>query len=93
MISIATCWEIAIKVGLGKLNLGEPAATYIPNALEKSLIEILPITISHATTVESLPYHHKDPFDRMLVAQSKLENLMIVSRDAIFDLYGLSRIW
>jgi PIN domain nuclease of toxin-antitoxin system len=64
LVSIASCWEIAIKGGLGKLILGEPSATYIPAALSRTGFDILPISLAHATAVESLPMHHRDPFDR-----------------------------
>jgi PIN domain nuclease of toxin-antitoxin system len=64
LVSIASCWEIAIKVGLGKLTLGEPSGTYIPAALARTGFDILPISPAHATAVESLPMHHRDPFDR-----------------------------
>src|SRR6516164_5348893 len=69
LVSIASCWEIAIKAGLGKLKLGEPSGTYIPNALARTGFDILAISLEHATGDESLPPHHKDPFDRLLVSQ------------------------
>jgi PIN domain nuclease of toxin-antitoxin system len=75
LVSVASCWEIAIKAGLGKLSLGEPSATYIPNALARTGFELLEITLAHATAVETLPMHHKDPFDRLLIAQAKIEGL------------------
>ena len=93
LVSMASCWEVAIKVGLGKLELGEPSHIYIPNALARSLFVILPITLEHATAVESLPQFHRDPFDRLLVAQARSEGLPIVSADVAFDAYGVSRIW
>src|ERR1700738_183085 len=70
LVSVARCWEIAIKAGLGKLRLGEPSGTYIPNALARTGFALLPISLAHATGVESLPRHHKDPFDRLLAAQA-----------------------
>ncbi len=93
LISIASCWEIAIKVGLGKLNLGEPSKVYIPNALARTGFQLLPIALAHATAVESLAAHHKDPFDRLLVAQALLEGHPIVSVDGALDAYGITRIW
>jgi PIN domain nuclease of toxin-antitoxin system len=93
LVSVATCWEIAIKAGLGKLALGEPCGTYIPNALARTLFELLPISLAHATAVESLPKHHRDPFDRLLVAQAKIETIPLVSTDLAFDAYGLTRLW
>jgi PIN domain nuclease of toxin-antitoxin system len=70
LVSIASCWEIAIKAGLGKLTLGESSRTYIPNALARTGFELLEITRSHATAVEALPTHPKDPFDRLMIAQA-----------------------
>ena len=85
--------EIAIKAGLKKLTLGEPAATYLPAALASTGFEVLPISVAHAASVEPLPPHHRDPFDRLLVAQALLENTPIASADPAFDLYGVARRW
>jgi PIN domain nuclease of toxin-antitoxin system len=93
LLSVACCWEIAIKAGLGKLTLGEPSATYIAGAITRTGFEIFPITLPHATGVESLPLHHRDPFDRLLVAQALAETVPIVSRDAGLDPYGVRRVW
>jgi PIN domain nuclease of toxin-antitoxin system len=93
LVSVASCWEIAIKAGLGKLKLGEPSATYLPNALARTGFDLLPISLAHATGVESLPPHHKDPFDRLLVSQALADAIPIVSADGIFDQYGVSRLW
>lgn len=93
LVSLASCWEIAIKAGLGKLTLGEPAATYIPNALARTGFDILGITLAHAAAVETLPHHHRDPFDRLLVAQARIEGTPIVSVDGALDPYGVARIW
>jgi PIN domain nuclease of toxin-antitoxin system len=93
MLSMASCWEIAIKAGLGKLTLGEPSATYLPAALSRTGFELLPITLAHATGVERLPQHHRDPFDRLLVAQATAEAIPIVSADVALDSYGVRRMW
>jgi PIN domain nuclease of toxin-antitoxin system len=93
LVSVAGAWEIAIKAGLGKLNLGEPSKTYIPNALARTGFELLPISLAHATAVESLPLHHRDPFDRLLVAQAMIEKLPLVSADRVLDPYGVNRLW
>jgi PIN domain nuclease of toxin-antitoxin system len=93
LVSVATCWEIAIKVGLGKLNLGEPATTFLPRELATNHFDLLGIELAHATLVETLPPHHKDPFDRLLVAQAIIEKLPLVSADPVFDLYGVTRLW
>jgi PIN domain nuclease of toxin-antitoxin system len=68
LVSVASCWEIAIKSGLGKLELGEPAGVFLGREIPANRFELLPITLEHATAVETLPRHHGDPFDRMLVA-------------------------
>ena len=93
MLSVASCWEIAIKAGLGKLILGEPSGTYIPNALSRTGFDLLAISLDHATGVESLPQHHKDPFDRLLICQAQTEGIPIVSADSHFDAYGITRLW
>lgn len=93
LVSLASCWEIAIKAGLGKLHLGEPSSTYIPNALARTGFELLPIALAHATAVETLPLHHRDPFDRLLIAQAIIEGIPVVSIDADLDAYGVKRIW
>jgi PIN domain nuclease of toxin-antitoxin system len=93
LVSVATCWEIAIKVGLKKLNLGEPATTFLPRELATNGFDRLGIDLVHATFVESLPLYHKDPFDRLLVAQAVIEKLPVVSIDAQFDSYGITRLW
>ena len=92
-VSIASCWEIAIKVGLGKLKLGESSVTYFPNALSRTGFDLLAIALPHATGVEGLPLHHKDPFDRLLISQALLDGLSIVSVDSQLDAYGVRRVW
>ena len=93
LVSIATCWEIAIKVGLGKLDLGEPSRSFLPREIARNNFELLPISLGHATMVEGLVAHHRDPFDRLLVAQAMTEGLPLVSADGIFDQYGINRLW
>ena len=93
LVSIATCWEIAIKAGLKKLHLGESSVTYLPAALAQTGFELLPISLAHSTAVESLPLHHRDPFDRLLIAQCFLEDLPIVSIDPLLDPYAVNRLW
>ncbi len=93
LVSVATCWEIAIKVGVGKMNLGEPTRPYLERAIALNHFELLPISLEHATAVEGLPTHHKDPFDRLLIAQAIVEGLPIISADLAFDAYPVRRIW
>lgn len=85
--------EIAIKAGNGKLTLGALANVFIPRELSRNGFELLEITFAHATAVETLPQHHKDPFDRLLIAQGQIEGIPIVSVDVTFDPYGVTRIW
>ncbi len=93
LVSIASCWEIAIKVGLGKLDLGEPSHSFLPREIAHNNFELLPISLNHATMVEGLPAHHRDPFDRLLIAQATVEGLSLVSSDVVFDRYSVSRLW
>ncbi len=93
LVSVASCWEIAIKAGLGKLDLAEPSRTLLEREIPANNLEILSISLAHATAVESLPLHHKDPFDRLLIAQSMIEGIPIVGADSIFDLYQIDRRW
>ena len=93
LVSIATCWEIAIKTGLGRLRLGEPATTFLPRELAANHFDLLTIDLTQATYVETLPPHHRDPFDRLLVAQALLEAIPIVSVDPALDPYGVQRLW
>ena len=90
---MASCWEIAIKAGLGKLRLGEPAATDLRRGLGRNSFPILPISLDHLGRLEGLPLHHKDPFDRLLIARAIAEDLPILGADAAFDAYPVRRIW
>ena len=93
LVSIASCWEIAIKVGLGKLNLGESSQSFLPREIARNNFELPPISLTHATMVEQLAPHHRDPFDRLLVAQAMTEGVSLVSADSTFDRYGIPRLW
>jgi PIN domain nuclease of toxin-antitoxin system len=93
LVSVASAWEIAIKAGNGKLTLGAPATVFVPRELAKNNFDLLEITLTHATAVETLPQHHRDPFDRLLIVQTQIEGLTIVSVDTAFDAYGVTRIW
>ena len=92
-LSIASVWEILIKVRSGKLNLPRPAGPYVLRKLAENGIEMLPISIDHLLALERLPMHHRDPFDRMLIAQSLEENLPIVTSDPLFARYDVRLIW
>ena len=93
LVSIASCWEVAIKVGLEKLELGEPSGTFLPREIARNNFELLPISLEHATAVETLPLHHRDPFDRLLIAQAMVDGLQIVGADGAFDQYSVVRLW
>jgi PIN domain nuclease of toxin-antitoxin system len=93
LVSIASCWEIAIKAGLGKLKLGEPAGVLLARELLTNSFDLLPISLAHATAVEALAPHHKDPFDRLLIVQAIAESATLVSADGQLDAYGVSRTW
>jgi PIN domain nuclease of toxin-antitoxin system len=92
-VSIATAWELAIKMSLGRLDLSGTFAEIIPSQVENNAMIMLPITVNHLTRLTTLPLHHRDPFDRMLVAQALEEQLAIVGADAAFDAYALERLW
>lgn len=93
LFSVAGMWEIAIKVSLGKLQLHVPFVALFPAQLQANAIELLPIRSTHAAEVLVLPFHHRDPFDRMLVAQARVEVATVVSSDPGLDPYGIPRIW
>ena len=87
-VSIASLWEIAIKISVGKLNLVNPI-TDVVNQIGIENIEILPISPEHTLQVSVLPFHHRDPFDRIIICQSKVENLKIMTDDGEFGSYGV----
>lgn len=93
IVSAASAWEIATKVRLGKLSAATDLCAGFVEQLEREGFESLPISPDHAVRAGLLPGPHKDPFDRMLVAQAQAENVSIVSIDSVFDTYGLRRIW
>lgn len=88
-VSIASLWEIAIKSGLGKLR----APDDLPERVEQLGFELLAVSPDHAWRVRSLPLHHRDPFDRLLIAQAQVERLSIVTADPAFDAYDVDVIW
>ena len=93
LLSAGTIWEIAIKVGLGKLSLSMSYREWMQRAIVDLALTVLPITVEHAEIQGSLPRHHGDPFDRLLVAQAQVENITLVSADPGFDPYGIKRLW
>ena len=93
LLSAGTIWEIAIKVGLAKLSLSLPYRQWISQAMADLEVTVLPVPVEYADVQAELPKHHRDPFDRLLVAQAIVENVPLVSNDAIFDQYGITRVW
>jgi PIN domain nuclease of toxin-antitoxin system len=93
LISAATLWAIAIKFGLGKLPLSLPYRQWMDKAMADLVLGVLPITLDHTERQASLPWHHRDPFDRLLVAQAHVEGVPLVSVDSNLVQYGISRIW
>jgi len=93
LVSLATPWEVAIKVSLGKLDVGEPFTGFFPTFMSRSSFEWLPMRQQHFDQVVTLPFHHRDPFDRMLVSQALCDDITLVSRERVFDTYGVRRAW
>jgi PIN domain nuclease of toxin-antitoxin system len=93
LVSAVSAWEIATKVRLGKLPTGEELISDFSFYLKQLGVEALPISMEHALRAGRLPGEHRDPFDRMLIAQSQTEDIPILSNDRIFDEYHIQRIW
>jgi PIN domain nuclease of toxin-antitoxin system len=93
LISPASYWEIAIKVSIGKWILNQPYENFIDACLNGYGFQILPILPSHTARLIGLPFHHKDPFDRLIVAQALVEGIPIISADPLLDAYGVTRLW
>jgi PIN domain nuclease of toxin-antitoxin system len=93
LLSLASIWEIQIKVSLGKLSLPRPLPDVIGTQVSKNQIKIMQIELSHIYTLDLLPHHHRDPFDRIIIAQAMDERVSIASIDKAFDAYSIERIW
>ena len=93
LLSIASVWEILIKVQSGKLNFPRPTGPYVLSKLAENRIKSLPISIDHLLALERLPMHHRDPFDRMLIAQCLEEGWPIITADPVFNKYPVRVIW
>jgi len=91
--SVASAWEISVKTRLGKLTLPSDVESFLPDQIHRNAISILPIGLAHALRVSRLPIHHRDPFDRMLVAQAQAEKLTLVTADASIRLYDVKLCW
>ncbi|CAK0769087.1 PINc domain-containing protein [Gammaproteobacteria bacterium] len=92
-LSIASAWEIQIKTQLGKLSLAMPIEELVNRNIQENSIGLLSINLSHISCLEQLPLHHKDPFDRIIIAQAIIEGMAIVSADHVFSNYTVRTIW
>ena len=93
LLSTASVWEMQIKLQLGKLQLERPLAELIAGQQEKNGIELLPVQLEHILALQTLPTHHKDPFDRLLIAQANIEGAVLVTADPIFAKYPVKILW
>jgi len=93
VISTASLWEIAIKTSIGKLELLSPFDQLIPTQLEKNAIDVLPIEQDHISGIINLEFHHRDPFDRLIIAQGITEQIPIITSDGMFAKYPVEVIW
>jgi len=92
-ISLASCWEMAIKISLGRLRLPVPLGRFVPEQLSANGFRLLPIDLADVAGVASLPFHHRDPFDRLLASQALDGDLTVVSADPVFRRYGVRQVW
>jgi PIN domain nuclease of toxin-antitoxin system len=93
LVSPASYWELAIMVSLGKYQLTESYDDFIQHAIFDNGFVILPVEPRHTAALIALPHHHKDPFDRLLIAQSQVEGVWLISSDSILDQYPITRLW
>lgn len=92
-LSVASIWEMAIKASRGRLTLHQPFETLIRQQVHLNGIVVNSVSMDHALFTAQLPAHHADPFDRLLIAHSLVEQIPVVNRDQVFDQYGVQRIW
>ncbi len=93
LLSLVSVWEMQIKVQLGKLTLRNDLKDIVQQQQTTNGIELLPVSLAHVLDIDKLPYHHKDPFDRLLIAQSRVESVLLVSGDRIFQQYDCTVVW
>ena len=93
LLSVASVWEMQIKLQLGKLRVSLPLRDLIESQQQVNSLQVLPIGLSHVLALENLPAHHKDPFDRLLIAQANVEDAFLVSRDQVFSDYPVKLLW
>jgi PIN domain nuclease of toxin-antitoxin system len=92
-LSLTSIWEMQIKIQLGKLELSDALPDILRTQQVDNNLQILPINLDHIWALENLPYHHRDPFDRLLIAQAQTEGMTLVSADGVFDLYDVDLLW
>jgi len=92
-LSAVSTWELAIKIAKGKMSIAQPLASFVLSQVTVYQFHPLAITHEHTYYVETMPFYHKDPFDRLLIAQAALEGLAILTRDPEFDAYGVPLLW
>jgi PIN domain nuclease of toxin-antitoxin system len=93
ILSVVSIWEMQIKLSLGKLQLKTALPELVEDEVKQNRIELLPLVLSHIYALSNLPNYHRDPFDRLLIAQAKREELVIISIDEKFDGYDIERLW
>jgi len=92
-VSLASCWELAIKSSLGKLQLAKPVERFVSEQLAANSFTLLSIELRHVAKVQKMPFHHRDPFDRLLIAQAMTEKLTLVTADRAFSDYPVKTLW
>lgn len=93
LVSPASYWEIAIKISLGKYTLSAPYEEFMEKGITKNGFVVVPIAVKHTAVLTTLPFHHRDPFDRLIIAQARVEDATIISVDTEFDAYPVTRLW
>lgn len=93
LLSVVSAWELVLKTQTGKMRLSESPSVYVPTRMAHYAMEPLPVTLAHALACESLPLHHRDPFDRLLIAQATIEGVPIVTADPEFRRYSIKVLW
>jgi PIN domain nuclease of toxin-antitoxin system len=93
LLSVVSAWELVLKTQTGKLRLPESPSVYVPTRMGHYAMEALPVTLAHVLASEALPFHHRDPFDRLLIAQAIVEGIPIVTADPEFRRYKIKVAW
>lgn len=93
LVSPASYWEIAIKISIGKYTLSQPYEEFMERGIIENGFVVLPIELKHTAVLTTLPFHHRDPFDRLIIAQAMVEGIAVVSGDAALDAYPVTRLW